>query len=170
MRRHRDDKRGQLGPQRGRDRSRSRSRDREDQFSRQQPTRRDHRGQDTFGRDIERGRVGERDHEHGYGGSAALSSSQRKSRFTSGSSSQKQAKDEVKGDEKKADMSAGGEEDDEEEMLRMMGFGGFGSSKGKHVDDNDKAAAGAANVTKQRKYRQYMNRREGFNTALANVD
>ena len=71
----------------------------------------------------------------------------------------------------------GGDDDDDEgddagddEMMRLMGFGGFGSSKGKHVADNEKAAAGAANVSKQRKYRQYMNRREGFNTALASVD
>ena len=52
-------------------------------------------------------------------------------------------------------MSAGGEEDDEEEMLRMMGFGGFGSSKGKHVTTTIKLQQ-ELHVTKQR-YRQYMN-------------
>ena len=69
-----------------------------------------------------------------------------------------------------ADYGGDDDEDEDEEMMQLLGFSGFGSSKGKHIADNDKAAAGAANITKQRKYRQYMNRREGFNTALASVD
>lgn len=65
-------------------------------------------------------------------------------------------------------------EDDEEElddeqrqMMQMMGFGGFGSTKGKSVGDNQKSAArGAASKNKGRKYRQYMNRKGGFNRPL----
>ena len=48
-----------------------------------------------------------------------------------------------------------------------MGFGGFGTTKGKEVEDNRiSAAKGASNVAKARKYRQYMNRKGGFNRSL----
>lgn len=58
--------------------------------------------------------------------------------------------------------------DDEEQMRMLLGFsGGFGSTAGKAVEDNQKSAAkGAANKTKARKYRQYMNRKGGFNRPL----
>jgi U4/U6.U5 tri-snRNP-associated protein 3 len=62
-----------------------------------------------------------------------------------------------------------GEEEDEEqnEMMQMLGFGGFGSTKGKAVADNQMSAAkGAASKNKGRKYRQYMNRKGGFNRPL----
>lgn len=61
------------------------------------------------------------------------------------------------------------EEDDDEqkEMLQLMGFGGFGTTKGKAVADNQSSAArGAAAKNKGRKYRQYMNRKGGFNRPL----
>ena len=53
-------------------------------------------------------------------------------------------------------------------MRMLLGFsGGFGSTAGKAVEDNQKSAAkGAANKTKARKYRQYMNRKGGFNRPL----
>lgn len=53
-------------------------------------------------------------------------------------------------------------------MMQMMGFssGGFGSTKGKHVDGNIDPTL-AANK-KKRRYRQYMNRKGGFNRLLAN--
>ena len=58
----------------------------------------------------------------------------------------------------------------EEEMQRMMGFGGFDSTKGKVVVDNHEGAArGLGAKNKGRKYRQYMNRRGGFNKLLAKV-
>ena len=60
-------------------------------------------------------------------------------------------------------------EDEDAEMMRIMGFGGFSSSKGTHVSDNDKAAAGIARVKKPHQYRQYMNRRGGFNQSLADT-
>ena len=40
-------------------------------------------------------------------------------------------------------------------MAAMMGFGGFGTTKGKKVSDN---SAGAAEIKKERTWRQYMNR------------
>lgn len=72
-----------------------------------------------------------------------------------------------------------GEEDPEAEMAAMMGFGGFNSTKvssisrrldvrltrpqGKSLGVN---ADGAVKVHKQRTWRQYMNRRGGFNRPL----
>lgn len=59
---------------------------------------------------------------------------------------------------------------DEEEMNRLLGFGGFGSTKGKQVIDNaEGAAAGGAARHKERKYRQYMNRKGGFNRPLSKM-
>ncbi|KAI8321450.1 DUF1777-domain-containing protein, partial [Martensiomyces pterosporus] len=52
---------------------------------------------------------------------------------------------------------------EEEQMMALMGFGGFDSTKGKGVSGNN---AGAVNVKKQRKFRQYMNRKGGFNRPL----
>jgi U4/U6.U5 tri-snRNP-associated protein 3 len=63
-------------------------------------------------------------------------------------------------------------EDDSEEaqMARLMGFGGFGSTKGKEVADNQHGAArGAVKKNQNRSYRQYMNRRGGFNRPLENI-
>ena len=173
MRRSKDDTRPRGDPQYSRDRSRSRSRDREDNLPK-----------DAFGRDVDRGRARKGDW-NGQKSIASSASSQRKSRFAPASSSsastssslQKQVTsvgteevDKIGDGNGDGDDDEGDDGDDDDEMMRLMGFGGFGSSKGKHVADNEKAAAGAANVSKQRKYRQYMNRREGFNTALASVD
>lgn len=66
------------------------------------------------------------------------------------------------------------DEDDEEElevedeglddMAAMMGFGGFGTTKGKKVIGNN---VGAARKEKKTEYRQYMNRVGGFNRPLS---
>ncbi|CDZ96836.1 Nucleic acid binding protein [Phaffia rhodozyma] len=58
------------------------------------------------------------------------------------------------------------EEGEEDEMAKMMGFGGFGTSKGKHVSSND---TGDVVIKKQRTWRQYMNRKGGFNRPLDKV-
>lgn len=59
---------------------------------------------------------------------------------------------------------------EEEQMQMLMGFGGFDSTKGKPVEENVRgAAAGAAHKEKKREYRQYMNRRGGFNRPLENA-
>lgn len=49
------------------------------------------------------------------------------------------------------------------EMMKLMGFGSFDSTKGKKVEGND---VYVANIAKKRRYRQYMNRRGGFNRPL----
>lgn len=61
--------------------------------------------------------------------------------------------------------------DEEEQMQKLLGFGGFESTKGKAVEDNQKSLAkGAAAKHKARKYRQYMNRKGGFNRPLDKMD
>lgn len=73
----------------------------------------------------------------------------------------------------KGDSTKEGDNDDEEgdedqnAMMQMMGMSGFGTTKGKAVADNQSSAArGAASKNKGRKYRQYMNRKGGFNRPL----
>jgi len=48
-------------------------------------------------------------------------------------------------------------------MLKIMGFVGFDSTKGKKVPGND---VSAVHIVPKRKYRQYMNRKGGFNRPL----
>lgn len=43
-------------------------------------------------------------------------------------------------------------------MAAMMGFGSFGTSKGKQVEDNSE---GFAEIKKEHSWRQYMNRYVG---------
>ena len=45
---------------------------------------------------------------------------------------------------------------EEEQMMALMGFGGFNTTKDKHVEGNED---GAAKVNKTVKYRQFMNRK-----------
>lgn len=52
---------------------------------------------------------------------------------------------------------------EEQEMLKVMGFCGFDTTKGKKVDDN---VEGEVHVVLKRRYRQYMNRKGGFNRPL----
>ncbi|XP_022656643.1 U4/U6.U5 small nuclear ribonucleoprotein 27 kDa protein-like [Varroa jacobsoni] len=56
-----------------------------------------------------------------------------------------------------------GKDDEEIEMMKMMGFGGFESTKGRKVPGND---VSGVHVIQKRKYRQYMNRKGGFNRPL----
>jgi len=49
-------------------------------------------------------------------------------------------------------------------LAAMMGFSGFGTTAQKHVAGNTEY--GNAEVKKERKYRQYMNRPGGFNRPL----
>lgn len=56
---------------------------------------------------------------------------------------------------------------DMEALQAVMGFSSFTSTKGKHCEDNDKTAArGAVSRVLKRQYRQYMNRKGGFNRPL----
>lgn len=54
----------------------------------------------------------------------------------------------------------------EEDMMAMMGFAGFGSTKGQAVEGNQE---GAVKINQQRTWRQYMNRKGGFNRPLEKV-
>ncbi|KAK9874974.1 hypothetical protein WA026_005790 [Henosepilachna vigintioctopunctata] len=56
-----------------------------------------------------------------------------------------------------------GKSPDEQEMMKLMGFCNFDTTKGKKVEGND---VGAVHVILKRKYRQYMNRKGGFNRPL----
>ncbi|KAF9651507.1 DUF1777-domain-containing protein [Thelephora ganbajun] len=55
---------------------------------------------------------------------------------------------------------------DDEAMMGMMGMASFGSTKGKHVEGNQE---GSAKIKKVRTWRQYMNRRGGFNRPLDKI-
>lgn len=57
-----------------------------------------------------------------------------------------------------------GKTEEEIEMMKVMGFGSFDTTKGRKSDGS--ANAHAVNVTMKRKYRQYMNRKGGFNRPL----
>ncbi|CAF1468295.1 unnamed protein product [Adineta ricciae] len=57
-----------------------------------------------------------------------------------------------------------GKTEDEIEMMKTMGFATFDSTKGKHTDGSTNAFA--ANIQQKRRYRQYMNRKGGFNRPL----
>ncbi|KAI0884434.1 uncharacterized protein GGS22DRAFT_23129 [Annulohypoxylon maeteangense] len=56
------------------------------------------------------------------------------------------------------------EDDGLSAMQAMMGFGGFGTTKGAHIPGNN---AGAVRKEKKTEYRQYMNRIGGFNRPLS---
>lgn len=56
-----------------------------------------------------------------------------------------------------------GKTEEEKEMMKMMGFGNFDSTKGKHVPGNNLYFV---HLIQKRKYRQYMNRKGGFNRPL----
>lgn len=56
------------------------------------------------------------------------------------------------------------EDDGMGDMAAMMGFGGFGSTKGQKVVGNN---VGAVRKEKKTEYRQYMNRVGGFNRPLS---
>ena len=66
------------------------------------------------------------------------------------------------------ELPAPGDQVDEEAALRqLLGFDGFGTTKLKPVADNHESAAkGACQKRMKRTYRQYMNRRGGFNRPL----
>lgn len=56
------------------------------------------------------------------------------------------------------------QDDDNDDMAALMGFGGFGSTKGKKIAGNN---VGAVRKEKKTEYRQYMNRQGGFNRPLS---
>ena len=60
---------------------------------------------------------------------------------------------------------------EEEMMQQMLGFGSFSTTKDSEVADNHTSASrGAVKKNQNRLYRQYMNRRGGFNRPLDKVN
>lgn len=57
-----------------------------------------------------------------------------------------------------------GDMEDDDEMFSLMGFSGFGTTKGKSVAGTQGGAVGRVVSTD---YRQYMNREKGFNRPLS---
>lgn len=57
-------------------------------------------------------------------------------------------------------------DEESEKMARMMGFSSFDTTKGKMVPGNQ---VGSVHVVKKIRYRQYMNRKGGFNRPLDKV-
>ncbi|XP_014208833.1 U4/U6.U5 small nuclear ribonucleoprotein 27 kDa protein [Copidosoma floridanum] len=141
-------------PSRRRDRSRDRSRERDrERRRRRSRERRDRRSPErdrarSRDRDLDRHRDRDR---HG--------------RYSRSRSREKPVRSKVKRNERpiitEADLQ--GKTVEEQQMMRTMGFCGFDTTKGKKVDGND---VGAVHVILKRKYRQYMNRKGGFNRPL----
>lgn len=61
------------------------------------------------------------------------------------------------------DADLEGKTEEEQEMMKLMGFGNFETTQGKKVVGNE---VSAVNLLQKRKYRQYMNRKGGFNRPL----
>lgn len=78
------------------------------------------------------------------------------------SSSRSPKRENKKEEEKKEEEEEIMDEDEDEEtkMMKLMGFGSFDTTKDKKVPGTD---VSGAKVHKPIKYRQYMNRRGGFN-------
>lgn len=68
--------------------------------------------------------------------------------------------------QKKEKVLKEGTENEEEDIMAMMGMSGFGTSKNKKVKTNYQKEATGSNKTEARQYRQYMNRKGGFNRPL----
>ncbi|KAG6305412.1 hypothetical protein E4U45_000307 [Claviceps purpurea] len=86
---------------------------------------------------------------------------------SSSSSGHKKPHDDGDGDsdgEVEGEGEGEGEDDDQAAMQALMGFGGFGTTKGKKVRGNN---AGSVYREKKVEYRQYMNRQGGFNRPLS---
>merc|ERR1712154_44165 len=61
------------------------------------------------------------------------------------------------------DAQLEGLDDEQVDMMKLMGFANFDTTKGKKVEGTD---VSGVNIQRKRRYRQYMNRRGGFNRPL----
>lgn len=152
----------------GRDRSRSRSRDRK----RDRGDRDHHRDRDREKRRKHRSRTRSRSRSRSphHRNSSKRSPSPRADYLTLGNVKPKQLNSiPIPETQAKAIIldpaQLEGKSSEEIEMMKIMGFGGFDTSKGKHVEDGA-ANAHAVRIQQKRKYRQYMNRKGGFNKPL----
>ena len=152
-------------------RSHSRDRYRKDRRDHSRSVSRDRYGKRRSSRSISRGRYNSKRTEHPR--STSRSPGDRRSRKRSYSRDRKpRNEDHDKDDMKEVETTKQSQVvntegmDEEQAMMALMGFGGFDSTKGKHVEGAD---AGAANIKLKRVYRQYMNRQGGFNRPLDSV-
>uniref|UniRef100_A0A3P8XJH2 U4/U6.U5 small nuclear ribonucleoprotein 27 kDa protein n=1 Tax=Esox lucius TaxID=8010 RepID=A0A3P8XJH2_ESOLU len=76
----------------------------------------------------------------------------------------KDAKDKPVKEHQISEEDMQGKTEEEIEMMKIMGFGNFDTTKGKKTEGA--VNAHAINVSQKRKYRQYMNRKGGFNRPL----
>ncbi|KAF9100271.1 hypothetical protein BGX29_009300 [Mortierella sp. GBA35] len=156
--RHRDNDAGGRRDHRDRDREQRSDRDRDDRRRRTSRSRSPHR---RGGRSRSRSPRGRRGEEEG---------SYRRRRDDD-SDDEKDKDKNKEGDKKSKDVSMDTAtpleeltpEEQEARMMAMMGFGGFDSTKGKKVAGAD---VSGVDIKQQRQYRQYMNRRGGFNRPL----
>ncbi|XP_043546815.1 U4/U6.U5 small nuclear ribonucleoprotein 27 kDa protein-like [Chiloscyllium plagiosum] len=85
-------------------------------------------------------------------------------RHKSSSVSPSRQKDQESKDREISEADMEGKTEEEIELLRVMGFDAFDTTKGKKLEGSVNAYA--VNVQQKRKYRQYMNRKGGFNRPL----
>ncbi|XP_060927456.1 U4/U6.U5 small nuclear ribonucleoprotein 27 kDa protein isoform X1 [Limanda limanda] len=152
-------------------RSRSRSPARRAERRRSRSTSRD---RERRRRERERSRSRDRDRERRRSRSRSPHRSRRSSRSPSrrhhsaslspGSQKDKDAKEKAGKPIQISEEDMEGKTEEEIEMMKQMGFGSFDTTKGKKTDGSVNAYA--INVSMKRKYRQYMNRKGGFNRPL----
>ncbi|CAG2170200.1 unnamed protein product [Oppiella nova] len=158
--RGRDRERGE----RERSRERERERDRDNARERDRPDRPDR----PVVRDKPRDRS-DRNRDHSSGKCLTLSSISSQKSVTNEKTSQEsiqRSSADLKKQEKRPEITAEdleGKSPEEIDMIKTMGFVGFDTTKGKHVKGND---ISAVHLLQKRKYRQYMNRKGGFNRPL----
>lgn len=146
---------GRRERRRSRSRSRERDRDRDRERDRARDRdRRSHRGKD---RHRSRSRSPHRPRSRSPRRRLSISRSRSRSKEAGGTVRDVHARPPI--DE--ADLE--GKTEEEIEMIKLMGFTNFDTTKGKRVVNNNSSAV---NIIHKRKYRQYMNRKGGFNRPL----
>ncbi|XP_018617989.1 U4/U6.U5 small nuclear ribonucleoprotein 27 kDa protein isoform X2 [Scleropages formosus] len=76
----------------------------------------------------------------------------------------KEVKEKVVKEHQISEEDMQGKTEEEIEMMKLMGFSTFDTTKGRKSEGS--CNAHAVNVCQKRKYRQYMNRKGGFNRPL----
>ncbi|XP_065185330.1 U4/U6.U5 small nuclear ribonucleoprotein 27 kDa protein-like [Sycon ciliatum] len=159
---------------RERERRRSRSRERERRHRDRSRSRSPHRSRRSRSRERDRERRRERGGERDRDRRSTSPSHRRHRRGRSQSPSSRHGKDRDRRKDEQVAKPAGPvgaaaaacedpTVDAEAEMMKVMGFSNFDTTKGKSVQGTD---VSAALIRKERRYRQYMNRRGGFNRPL----
>lgn len=156
----------------GRDRDRDQRDERDNRDDRNRYDRRDHQ-RDRYDRNDRRDRREDRydPYQAARGSRGYRERSPRGERKFEKSAYESKAEKALEQDMKQAHLLAGGD-NEEENMMEMMGFSGsFATTKGKKVKTNAQGDKGnyGSNKPEERKYRQYMNRKGGFNRPLDHI-